>query len=354
MSHHGAVLSACLTTDAFSPWGIIKNGLSLDQLVLENMFKQAAQKLSSLPIVVNVSASEALKGKLSWQNLELATRAIHRDGLVVLKDAITDHSKLDTLNRKMVADAKLLQSRKEDSPYNYNKGNIQQDPPMMSQYFHSSVFLNPLATQVTSSLLGPKPRWTFCSGNTALPPTPGEEPLAQPTHSDADFEHPHCPFALVINVPLVDMDVQNGSTDVWLGTQHSDVSMQEGKHGERASGRIKKSLLDERSKIRPSSQPEISKGSIVIRDLRLWHGGMPNLSQDSRVMLAFIHYAAWFRNGMRIEISDQLINVVKDAGKDLQLQADFIPESELEKRYLNRPFGNAYKFDQDDPIPNAP
>jgi ectoine hydroxylase-related dioxygenase (phytanoyl-CoA dioxygenase family) len=318
------------------------------------MFRQGAQKLSSFPIVVRVSASEALKGKLSWQNLELATRAIHRDGLVVLKDAITDHSKLDILNQKMIADAKQLQSRGEDSPYNYNKGNIQQDPPMMSQYFHSSIFLNPLATQVTSSVLGPRPRWTFCSGNTAMPPTPGEEPLAQPTHSDADFEHPHCPFALVVNVPLIDMDVQNGSTDIWLGTQHSDLSMQEGRHGERASGRIKKELLEERSKIRPSSQPDISKGSIVIRDLRLWHGGMPNLSQQSRVMLAFIHYAAWFRNAMRIELSDQLMNVVQEAGKDLQVQADFIPEPELEKRYLNRPFGNAYKFDQEDPIPNPP
>lgn len=318
------------------------------------MFKHSIKKLSSLPITVSVSQSEALKGSLSWQNLELATRAIHRDGLVVLKDAVTDHSQLDILNERMLNDAKQLQNRGEDSPYNYNKGNIQQDPPLMSKYFHPSIFLNKFATQVTSSVLGPKPRWTFASGNTAMPPTPGETPLAQPTHADADFDHPKCPFALVVNVPLVDMNIENGSTEVWLGTHGGDLSMQEGSHGERASGRIKKDLLEARRSIRPPSQPEIAKGSVVIRDLRLWHGGMPNLSQDSRVMLALIHYAAWFRNSMRIEISDQVKHLVESEGQSLNVQADFIPEPELEQRYLNRPFGNAYYFDQEDPLKNAP
>lgn len=58
---------------------------------------------------------------MSWKNLELATRAFHRDGLVVLEDVI-DHAKLDYLNEKMVEDARTLQSLGDASPYNYNKG----------------------------------------------------------------------------------------------------------------------------------------------------------------------------------------------------------------------------------------
>jgi ectoine hydroxylase-related dioxygenase (phytanoyl-CoA dioxygenase family) len=174
--------------------------------------------------------------------------------------------------------------------------NIQQDPPLTKEHFESSIFLNPLATQVTSAVLGPRPRLSFVSGNTALSPSAERPPTSQPTHSDADIEHPDCSFALVVNVPLVDMTAENGSTEIWLGSHvGSNLDCQEGQHGERASGRIKQDLLKERQRIRPPSQPPVKKGSIIIRDLRLWHGGKPNMTEKTRVMLAMIHFAPWYR-----------------------------------------------------------
>jgi ectoine hydroxylase-related dioxygenase (phytanoyl-CoA dioxygenase family) len=167
---------------------------------------------------------------------------------------------------------------------------------LTKKYFDNEIFLNPLATQVTSSVLGPSPRLTFISGNTALPPGQGIEPKSQPTHSDADFAHPNSPFALVVNIPLITMTPENGSTEIWLGTHSlSNKKAQEGDHGDRASGRIKLDLLEERRKERGPSQPVVKKGSLVVRDLRLWHGGKPNWSEDVRVMLAFIHFAPWYR-----------------------------------------------------------
>ena len=80
-----------------------------------------SRNLSSLPITVRVSSPEVCSSRLRWQNLELATRAIHRDGLVVLEDVI-DHKKLDKLNEKMAEDARTLQAAGDASPYNYNKG----------------------------------------------------------------------------------------------------------------------------------------------------------------------------------------------------------------------------------------
>lgn len=82
---------------------------------------QRASQLSSLPKVVQVSEEEKAQGTLTWKNLELANRALHHDGLVVLENAIS-HDKLDFLNAKMVEDAKKLQARNDESPYNYNKG----------------------------------------------------------------------------------------------------------------------------------------------------------------------------------------------------------------------------------------
>lgn len=145
------------------------------------------------------------------------------------------------------------------------------------------------------------------SGNTALPPTETSPPMSQPIHNDADFDHPSIPFALVVNVPLVTMTPENGSTEIWLGT-HTDTTIadQEGEHGDRASGRIKKHLLDARREIRPPSQPVVKKGSIVIRDLRLWHGGKPNLTTDPRVMLAMSKIPTFFVIHLNLTIRSSL------------------------------------------------
>ncbi|KAI9689429.1 MAG: hypothetical protein M1822_010080 [Bathelium mastoideum] len=262
---------------------------------------------------------------------------------------VLDHAVLDALNQRMVADARVLQSAGENSPYNYNKGNIQQDPPLVEEYFSSHVFLNPLARQVVSSILGPRTRLSFISGNTALPPTRDAPPQSQPVHSDADFDHPTCPFAIVVNIPLVDMTVENGSTEVWLGTHASaGISQQEGAHGERASGRIKQSLLDERRATRPPTQPLIKKGSVVLRDLRLWHAGKPNFSTDVRVMLAMIHFAQWYRNPMRVAVDEGLKPILERDGGDLQIHSNFMPAAAIRESYLKGKFGNAYDFDQMD------
>jgi ectoine hydroxylase-related dioxygenase (phytanoyl-CoA dioxygenase family) len=174
----------------------------------------------------------------------------------------------------------------------------------MTRYVRLSDELDPIITQVTSTCLGPRPVLRFISGNTALPPTAETPPASQPTHNDADFDHVPVPFALVVNVPLVTMTPENGSTggfpklytrdkvanvaiEIWLGTHSATtIADQEGAHGERASGRIKPDLLETRRAVRGPCQPVIKKGSIVVRDLRLWHGGKPNYSTEPRVMLA--------------------------------------------------------------------
>jgi hypothetical protein len=98
-------------------------------------------KLLSHPISIRPSKSEIECSKLSPQNLEIAIRCLHRDGLVVIEDVIR-HDVLDRLNEKMVQDAFNLQARKDSSPYNYNRGNIQQDPPCVREFFDESIFLS--------------------------------------------------------------------------------------------------------------------------------------------------------------------------------------------------------------------
>lgn len=103
-----------------------------------------SRRLSSSPLSVVPSLAELEQGVLSQRNLEIAIRALARDGLVVLEDMV-DHAILDRLNEKMVKDAYELQARR-DSPFNYNKGNIQQDPPLSKEWFSDEVFISKLLT----------------------------------------------------------------------------------------------------------------------------------------------------------------------------------------------------------------
>jgi hypothetical protein len=69
------------------------------------------------------------------------------------------------------------------------------------------------------------------------------------------------------------MTPENGSTEVWLRTQNGGLWEQEEEHGQRASGRIKGKLVEVRRKGGGAPvQPTVKKGSVVVRDLRLWHG----------------------------------------------------------------------------------
>ncbi|KAF3037037.1 hypothetical protein E8E11_002069 [Didymella keratinophila] len=185
-----------------------------------------SSSLPRTPISVAVSAAEKEAGRLTQRNLEIATRALVRDGPVVLGDMV-DHAVLDRLNEKMVKDAYELHSRKES-------------PHARSQLFRlpTDNLQGPLVTQVTPTTLGSYPSPCFISGNTALPPTPSSPPASQPTYTDADFDHPSIP-SLVINTPLVTMTPGNGATETRLG-MHSDTTIadQEGLHCERANMRV--------------------------------------------------------------------------------------------------------------------
>ncbi|OXG17201.1 phytanoyl-CoA dioxygenase family protein [Cryptococcus neoformans Tu401-1] len=133
-------------------------------------------------------------------------------------------------------------------------------------------------------------------------------------------------------------------SEVWLGTHNgTDLSCQEGAHGERASGRIKQDLLDARKPISPPLQPTIPKGSLIIRDLRLWHAGMPNTTDEIRIMLAMIHFAPWYRQRMTMKLPRSPRPILEGVDR-LGVAADW---QDAEVDHLDAPYGNAFDFSQD-------
>ncbi len=237
-----------------------------------------------------VSAAEKAGGILSPENRTRAVAAIHADGYVVLH-GVVDTAHLDVLQERMLADLEKILAR-PDAPFNFNTGNVQQDAPPFAPFLFDDILRNDLVISVTKAVLGPNLKMPFYSGNTALPGG-----TRQPVHPDVaqlwqDLAHPTPAFGLVINVPVVDVSPANGSTEFWPGTHHDttyDI------HG--GSARIPQEVLDRRAAQMPPFQPTIPRGSVVIRDIRMWHAGMPNHTDVPRPMLAMIHWCSWWQSG---------------------------------------------------------
>jgi hypothetical protein len=188
----------------------------------------------------------------------------------------------------MLSDLDQILAR-PDAPFNFNTGNVQQDPPPFPPYLFRDVLLNPLVIAVTRAILGSGLKNIMYSGNTALPGG-----TRQPVHPDVgqlwpQLAHPTPPYALVVNIPVVDMDAHNGSTELWPGTQlDTTVSVHDG------SMRIAQDMLDRRRAVEPPLQPSVRCGSVVIRDIRMWHAGMPNHADQPRPMIAMMHVCSWW------------------------------------------------------------
>lgn len=101
------------------------------------------------------------------------------------------------------------------------------------------------------------------------------DPCAQITVRDLP-----CPYISVNFLPQ-DVTKLNGPTRQVPGTQHSRVPIP--------------SLNDEPEWMRLSTVCPAPAGAIMIRDVRTWHGGTPNISDAMRFIPNLEFYAPWFR-----------------------------------------------------------
>lgn len=259
--------------------------------------------------------AERQAGAFTADRAAQAVRAVLDDGIVILEDVV-DLGHVASLRDKMLDDLARFLAR-PDAPYNWTKGNVQQDPPRQAEFLFRDILVNDFAIQVTKKILGKGMVNSFYSGNTALP---SDE--RQPVHADIGHlwpgqEHVHPPYGIVVNVPLVDMGPENGSTEIWPGT-HKDPSVvfQDGliEAGEEALARWRD--------VSPPVQPVVRAGSIVVRDIRMWHAGMPNRTPTPRPMVAMIHYVSWWPQGEKIKFPQGTERLLEHP--DLTTWAEFV------------------------------
>lgn len=156
-------------------------------------------------------------------------------------------------------------------------------------------------------------------------------------------DHLSHPFHMAMNVNLVDTSVENGSTEVWLGT----ARISEYEDSVPGVLGIKTDRLEARRKVRPPCYPTIKRGSVVLRDIRLWHAGMPNHTPDTRIMLAFGYQAAWHGCTLTNPLPESLRGIVSELENhnDTEFCVHYVPDDEYDNLYsaFNADFSSAIK-----------
>ena len=275
---------------------------------------------SNQPKIIRLTDQELADKTIGSHSLQAALEALHEDGLVVLENAV-DPAHLDKLNERMVADAEILKGRKTTHVnFNPKSNNIQQEPVPEEGYVFDDVIANPWAAIVLESILGPQPQVRLYSANTAF-----KAEARQPVHIDVDG-FPAAPHGYCVNINLVPTSPQNGATEFWLGTHNDprcnlltingtgddgpDPVIANQKRQARAdalglSVDFADELIEERRKVRPPIQASLPKGSLIIRDIRIWHAGMPNLTVDPRIMLVTVVFSHWYRSNQKLVLPER-------------------------------------------------
>lgn len=237
-----------------------------------------------------ISTGERNRHELKRTHVVEAVRAVREDGFAILHQAV-DPAHIEALRERMLADVAEVLAL-DEVPYQFNDGHLQQDPPPFPPYLFSDVLVNDFVVEITREVLGEGVKNAFYSGNTCLPNT-----TRQPLHVDGgqlwpDLDSATPAYGLVVNVPVVDATPENGSTELWPGT-HLDTTRAMGDGDIKLTPEAQTHL---RAGINPL-QPSVPAGSVLIRDIRLWHRGMPNRTATPRPMIAMIHWPRWWHVG---------------------------------------------------------
>jgi ectoine hydroxylase-related dioxygenase (phytanoyl-CoA dioxygenase family) len=251
-----------------------------------------------------VSEQERKAARLSHDNLRRGLEEFHNNGLVILENVVEPRS-ADHMLQRMLHDFYI---RRQSSHLRWNQGrnsgNISQPLPSLPEYLYEDIWANRLGIEVIENIIGPKPHLSLATSNIALPKSQGR----QAVHSDYYCEHLDFPVFLEVNIYLHDVDSHNGATEFWLGT-HNGYSKAD--HSSPTTGWIKQKVFNRRAEISPPVRPAISKGSLMIRDLRCWHAGRENHTDHPRIILGFMYSPLWFGSQMRMSLPSSARSILQ-------------------------------------------
>jgi ectoine hydroxylase-related dioxygenase (phytanoyl-CoA dioxygenase family) len=233
---------------------------------------------------IPITPQELTVATMTDTHLAQAVKAVREEGYVILADVI-NHDHLDTVRERMDADSQVLIKAQKWGGAGQIQGHLQQGPPPFAPYIFRDIVANPFVLQVSTAVLGEGAYNRFYNGN-ANTPGSGTQPLhADTPHLWPDLTVAHPAHSLVVNVTLIDVTAENGATEMWPGTHLLPMN----------GGRVSETMEAQRREIVPPVRAISRKGSILLRDMRMWHRGVPNHSPMIRHMIAMVHNIKWLQ-----------------------------------------------------------
>lgn len=247
---------------------------------------------------------------LERDEVERAVRLFRRDGFVVIRDVL-DADRIQVLRRGVAEVASEIVACDEGRSGNrgshrYSFGGSSVTRSMLHRPEWQMLIDLPVVHTFVEAIFGSDDYiLRAASGDFCLPGATKYQPL----HADmgdaatdgsrpfSSFRDPRghltsrdlpCPYVCVNFLPF-DQTALNGPTRQIPGTQHSRAPIP--------------TLEEEPEWMRLSTVCPAPAGSIQIRDVRAWHGGTPNLSDELRAIPNLEFYAPWFREPMLPGIS---------------------------------------------------
>ncbi|MEM8903021.1 MAG: phytanoyl-CoA dioxygenase family protein [Actinomycetota bacterium] len=242
---------------------------------------------------------------LDHTEVDRAIRLLERDGFVVIRDVL-DVDQTATLKAetdRIVRDIIALDDGRAGNrgSHRYSFGGSSRTRSMLHEPAWQMLLDLPRLTPIIEAAFGSSDYLLrAASGDFCLPGATEYQPL----HSDmrdaaTDGSTPFSSFRdprgflttrdlpmpyLCVNFLTIDMTPLNGPTRQIPGTQHARAPFP--------------TLSEEPEWMRLSTVCPAPAGSAMLRDVRAWHGGTPNLSDDVRSIPNLELYAPWFREPM--------------------------------------------------------
>jgi len=317
------------------------------------------------PTYVKLTDEERISGKMSRENMAQAVIGFQRDGVVILENAV-DPAHCDALNKEMkdalpevLKDPHTQWNDDVKAPLEKRCANINQRPSMKPELLFEDIWANKLGYAVLSNIMGPNACCNYINGNTAL--AMGAKGR-QRVHADIAHTFPHTAIGVCFNFYLEDASAANGSTELWLGSARESsfrdhLACKPLKDGESAvkpqrvnlrnqneanilhSFGVREEPLEERRKWAPPIQPTVKKGSIMLRDMRIWHAGIANPGKEARVMLCFNHTPAWYDCPTKIALPESARSKIEEWSNREDYPINFKVEYKQSEQEAKNHFG---------------
>ncbi|MBM3262635.1 MAG: phytanoyl-CoA dioxygenase family protein [candidate division Zixibacteria bacterium] len=239
-----------------------------------------------------VSRTEIDTARLSPPTLCLALQDLHERGYVILENALPVSWVHDM---RLAFDEALLKLVDGKPPQAHGGGS----PPMIPPFLDPLIIEHPMAVQIVEASMGEGVFSYLPYGcNTAWPGSP-----VQWIHRDSKHLFPEVPYALppatlVVNIPLVDFTLENGCTELWPGS-HLIVDTDPDIISDPYTR-----WSEEKASLLPSVRTVMPAGSVVVRDMRVLHRGMPNRTNIIRSMIALVYFRRFHRLPSDIPCAD--------------------------------------------------